>query len=92
MARQNPLTTISVRVNIDSKQQLEALSDATGRTKSFLVSEAINHYLAAQAWQITATKEALEKADKPDASFVDHDQVASWVDGWDVDNESDLPR
>ncbi len=91
MARQNPLATISVRVNVDAKQQLEALSDATGRTKSFLVTEAIDHYLVTQAWQITATKEALDKADQPDASFIDHSDVASWVDGWGSNDEKDAP-
>lgn len=47
--------TLSVRVTPKAKDQLDDLAEATGRTKSYLASEAIEQYLENQAWQISAT-------------------------------------
>ena len=91
MARSAPAITLSVRVPVEIRDQLEHLSDATGRTKSFLASEAIESYLATQAWQVDAIQKAVEKADSKDARFIEHDKVIDWLMSWGTDNEKDRP-
>jgi RHH-type transcriptional regulator, rel operon repressor / antitoxin RelB len=55
---------LNVRLSADLTAQMEALSDATGRTKSFIAQEALKQYLDVQAWQIADIQEALKEADR----------------------------
>lgn len=92
MARSNPAITLSVRISPEMRAQLEELSGATGRTKSFLAAEAIESYLAVQAWQVSAIKKAVIKANNKEASFIDHRKVAEWVHSWGSEDELEMPR
>lgn len=92
MARSNPAVTLSVRIPPEMRDQLDKLSDATGRTKSFLAAEAIESYLATQAWQVTTIKKAVKKADSKEAKFVDHNEVTDWVNSWGSEDEQDIPK
>ena len=83
--------TLSVRIRYDASAQLEALSESTGRTKSFLAAEAIEKYLASQSWQVEKIRAAVKKADSKDAKFVTHDKVTKWVENWDQENEEEMP-
>ncbi|MHA1734021.1 MAG: hypothetical protein ACTSU5_18930 [Promethearchaeota archaeon] len=44
-------------------------------------------FLDLNEWQVKATEEALERADGPGASFVDHGDVKAWVEGWGTGGE-----
>lgn len=92
MAYSHPAVTLSVRVAPKILQKLNKLADATGRTKSFLTMEAIQYYLATQAWQVTSIKNAVKKADSKDAKFVDHQQVETWLNSWGNKDELDMPE
>ncbi len=92
MARSNPAVTLSVRISPAMRDQLEELSDATGRTKSFLTAEAIKSYLAVQAWQVNAIKKAVKKASSKEAQFVDHHKITNWVNSWGSEDEQDTPK
>ena len=87
MSSPKPAVTLSIRVLPEMREQLEALADATGRTKSFLASEALVVYLANQAWQVEAIRAAVNKADSGKAKFITHNEVADWVDSWEDDDE-----
>ncbi|MCW5588882.1 MAG: CopG family ribbon-helix-helix protein [Legionellales bacterium] len=87
MAQSNATATLSVRLPPEIRDQLEALADATGRTKSFLATEAIESYLAVQAWQVSAIKKALKKANTKGAKFINHTQVTNWVNSWGSEDE-----
>ncbi|GAB4224436.1 MAG: hypothetical protein Tsb005_21560 [Gammaproteobacteria bacterium] len=91
MVHSNPTVILSVRIPPEIRDQLNELSDATGRTKSFLAAEAIVSYLAVHAWQVKATKKAVKKANSKSAKFTDHNQVTDWVNSWDSDDEQDAP-
>ena len=53
------MSVVSVRLAEDVTQQLELLATATGRKTSFLVAEAIDAYLAQEAWQVQEVHAAL---------------------------------
>ncbi len=92
MARPNPAVTLSVRISPEIRNQLEELSDATGRTKSFLAVKAIEDYLAVHVWQVNAIKNAIKKADSKEAKFIEHQKVVNWVDNWGSPEEKDMPE
>ena len=92
MANSNPAVTLSVRIPPEVRDQLEELSDATGRTKSFLAAEAIESYLATQAWQVTAIENAVTKANSKNTKFVDHGKVIDWVNSWGGEDEQESPK
>lgn len=55
---------LNVRLPTKLAEQLEALTKATGRTKSFLAVEALEAYIEQQIWQIAEVKSGLEEADR----------------------------
>lgn len=57
---------MSVRLSDNLSAQLEALAKATGRTKSFLAGQAIEDYIAREAWQVAEIEQALREADAGD--------------------------
>lgn len=92
MIHPNPAVTLSIRIPPEIRNQLEKLSDATGRTKSFLAAEAIENYLATQIWQIKAIEKAIRKADSKNAKFIDHNKIVDWVNSWDSKKEKAMPK
>ena len=56
--------TISIRVPAHMRQRLERLAEATGRSKSYLATEALREYLHREAWQVAAIKKGVAAADK----------------------------
>ncbi|WP_440029680.1 CopG family ribbon-helix-helix protein [Chromobacterium amazonense] len=66
---------MSVRVADEVTQQLDALAQATGRKRSFLVLQAINDYLEREAWQVQEIQAGLAEADA--GEFASNAEVAS---------------
>ena len=62
-------TTLTIRIDEKTKQRLECLAAAMARSKSYLVSTAINEFIEANEWQIREIKKAVTKADQPDVGF-----------------------
>ena len=54
---------ISLRLPKDTKNRLEELAKATGRTKAYLAIDAIEKYLDIEAWQIAAIQQSLRDVD-----------------------------
>ena len=77
------MTTLTLRVADDLKEQLEALAEATGRTKSFLAVEAIRAYLQEEAWQVAEVRQALQEADAGD--FAEVQEVEQMRRKWRLD-------
>ena len=55
---------LNVRLPTELAAQLDALTKATGRTKSFLTVEALEAYIEQQLWQIAEVKAGIVEADK----------------------------
>ena len=67
---------LNVRLPFDIATELEALTKATGRTKSFLTVEALREYLQVQAWQVQDIKDGLAEANR--GEFATEDEVATF--------------
>ena len=71
-------TTMTLRLEDSVKKRLDKLAEATNRTKSYLVAEAIENYIKLNEWQISETVRAIEEADKGD--FSSDDEVNSFFE------------
>lgn len=92
MSMREPLSAhLSVRVPPRSLKQLDALSEATGRTRSFLAAEALELYLSTQVWQIKAIQKAVKKANSKKAKFISHEKVSDWLNSWGTKKEKRKP-
>ena len=76
-----PTTTekpLNVRLPSDLASQLEALTKATGRTKSFLTVEALRGYIQAESWQVKDIKDGLAEADR--GEFASDEEVTRFFE------------
>jgi predicted transcriptional regulator len=85
-------TTLTIRIDEQTKERLDRLAKSTARSKSYLVANAIEEYLSINEWQIQELVKTIKKADSPNAKFVDHAKVAEWLDSWGTDNELEPPE
>ena len=76
-------TTLSVRVEPEVKARLDALADATQRSRSFLAAEAIREYVEINEWQLQEIQNVVAEADVGD--FASDDELASLARKWRVD-------
>lgn len=71
---------VTVRLDENLKNRLDALARGTRRSKSFLAAEAIAQYLEREAWQIEETQKALQEADAGD--FAAETEVGAVFSKW----------
>ena len=76
-------TTLSVRVEPEVKARLDALADATQRSRSFLAAEAIREYVEINEWQLQEIQNGVAEADAGD--FASDDELVSLARKWRVD-------
>jgi predicted transcriptional regulator len=83
-------TTLSVRIDSNTKKQLEALAKRARRSKSFLAAEAIAAYVEAESWQLDEIRAGLEEPDK--GRGVAHEDVSRWLRSWGKKRERKAPH
>ncbi len=71
---------MTIRLDDDVRHRLEDLADATKRSKSVLVAEAIRAYVDDNEWQIGEVQSALREADAGD--FASEKKVAAVARKW----------
>lgn len=57
-------SVLTLRLDTKLKDQLDRLSKATQRSRSFVAAEAIREYVALNRWQVEEIKKALGEADR----------------------------
>lgn len=83
-------TILSVRIDSETKDQLEALAKRARRSKSFLAAEAIAAYVEAETWQLDEIQAGLEELEKGRAAA--HKDVSLWLQSWGRKRERKAPR
>lgn len=56
-----PKDTISFRLPAGTKQRIEHLAQATRRSKTFVIEEAITNYLNLNEWQVESILEGMKE-------------------------------
>ncbi len=83
-------TTLSVRLDSDTKKRLETLAKRARRSKSFLAAEAITAFVEAESWQLDEIQNGLKELDE--GRGVAHKDVANWLRSWGRKRERKAPR
>jgi RHH-type transcriptional regulator, rel operon repressor / antitoxin RelB len=83
-------TTLSVRLDTDTKKRLEALAKRARRSKSFLAAEAIAAFVEAESWQLDEIQAGIKELDE--GRGVPHKDVANWLRSWGRKRERKTPR
>ena len=73
--------TLSIRIDSETKQRLDALAKRSRRSKSFL---------AAEEWQLGELQAGFEDLDA--GRTVSHDKVSTWLKTWGRNGEAKAPR
>jgi len=73
-------SVLTLRLDPHLKKQLDLLSRATCRSRSFVAAEAIREYVALNNWQIEETAKAVSEADRGD--FASEDDVRRTLRKW----------
>jgi len=83
--QKEPRAQLSLRIASSTKKRVEDLAQATRRSKSFVIEEAINQYLELNEWQIESIQRGLEdvKAER----VISHEDI---LKEWGGDSEGDL--
>ena len=75
-------TTMTIRLEVEVRDRLDQLAEATRRSKSFLAAEAIRAFVENNEWQIREIRAALREADAGD--FASDKDVAALSRKWKV--------
>lgn len=71
-------TMVSARIPEQLSHDLEALAEATRRSKAFLVTEAIDDYVKRQTWLVKRIDEAVREADEC-GEWISHEKMEAWM-------------
>lgn len=80
----------SLRLNPELRARLETEAKQADRSASYIVTQAIKHYLDSQAAKHKAIQAAIAQADL--GHFISSEAVSEWVDSWGTDNELPKPN
>ncbi len=73
-------SVLTLRLDPKLKKQLDRLSSAINRSRSFVAAEAIREYVALNNWQIEETTKALAEAESGD--FASDAEVQRTLKRW----------
>jgi len=72
--------TITVRLPIELKKRLDHLAKAADRSRSWLATDALRHYVEDQQWQLAEIEAGLRDAEA--GRVVAHEEVERWLKSW----------
>jgi predicted transcriptional regulator len=82
--------TLSIRINVETKRRLDALSKRSKRSKSFLAAEAIAAYVESEEWQLGELQTGITELDS--GQEISQEKVSKWLKSWGKSGETKAPR
>ena len=82
--------TLSVRLRPETKKRLRKLAEQSGRSSNFLISDAIESYIADQERLRADIRDS--EADMKLGHYVRHDEMKAWLLSWGTDHELPPPK
>ena len=83
-------TALSVRLNPEVKKKLAKLAKASGRSSNFLISDAVESYVADQERLMAEIR--LSDRELKSGHYVRHEDMKAWLLSWGTDHELPPPR
>jgi predicted transcriptional regulator len=82
--------TLSVRLKPETKKRLAKLAKASGRSSNFLISDAVESYVADQERMLGEIRQAERQVKS--GHFVRHEDMKAWLLSWGTDRELPPPK
>jgi len=73
-------TQISIRTSDELVSKFNALAKETDRSRAYLINQAMEEYIAREAWQVAEIRQAIKEADEGD--FATDEDVAALDAKW----------
>lgn len=70
-----PTIATTIRISDDLQERYDRLAQATGRTRNYLMAEALEKYAAREGWQIEQTRAMLAELEAGRLETVDLDDL-----------------
>jgi predicted transcriptional regulator len=83
-------STLSVRLKPEVKRRLAKLAKSSGRSSNFLISDAVESYVADQERMLAEIRQADQQV-KSD-HYIHHDDMKAWLLSWGTDRELPPPK
>src|ERR1700739_1964130 len=80
----------SVRLKPETKKRLAKLAQASGRSSNFLVSDAVESYVADQERMLAETRQAERQVKS--GHYVRQEDMKAWLLSWGTDRELPPPK
>jgi predicted transcriptional regulator len=82
--------TFSVRLKTETKRRLAKLAKASGRSSNFLISDAVESYVADQERLQAETRQASRQVKA--GHYIKHEDMKAWLLSWGTDRELPPPK
>jgi RHH-type transcriptional regulator, rel operon repressor / antitoxin RelB len=80
----------SVRLKPETKKRLAMLAKGSGRSSNFLISDAVESYVADQERLLAEVRQSDRQVEA--SHYVPHEQMKAWLLSWGTDRELPPPR
>jgi len=85
-----PSATLSIRLKPELKKRLANLAKASGRSSNFLISDAVESYVADQERMLAEIRQA--EIQVKSGHYVRHDDMKAWLLSWGTNRELPPPE
>ena len=82
--------TLSVRLKRETKKRLAKLAKASGRSSNFLISDAVESYVADQERMLAETRQGDRQVKS--GHYIRHEDMKAWLLSWGTDHELPPPK
>jgi predicted transcriptional regulator len=82
--------TLSVRLKPEIKRRLAKLAEASGRSSNFLISDAVESYVADQERLAAEIRQADRQVKS--GHYIKHKDMKAWLLSWGTDHELPPPK
>jgi predicted transcriptional regulator len=77
--------TLSIRLKPETKRRLAKLAEASGRSSNFLISDAVESYVADQERMLAEVRQADRQVNS--GHYISHEDMKAWLLSWGTDRE-----
>jgi predicted transcriptional regulator len=82
--------TLSIRLKPETKKRLAKLARTSGRSSNFLISDAVESYVADQEMLLAEVRQADRQVKS--GHYVKNEDMKAWLLSWGTDRELPVPK
>jgi len=82
--------TLSIRLKAETKRRLAKLARVSGRSSNFLVSDAVESYVADQERMLAEIRQADREVKS--GHYIKHEDMKAWLLSWGTNRELPPPK